>query len=396
MVRLSEAQTIIVGAGIVGACVAEALAGEVDLVVIEQGASPGEEATAQNAGMSRRLVVDPHERALACRSAELLAQWEAEGGFPHGSPRRTVGALIAAVSPGPRANALALAAEDLVRRGLVVEELEGGEAAQRAPVLAGAALHRAWWLPEEGLLDAHGITTAALARARARGARLTVARRGLALVVREGRLIGVATEEGLIEAERVILASGAWSAWLAASAGLSRPLVPLARHLLLSAPHPLASPNHPYAWLDDAGLYVRPEAGAWLLSPCDEAAVVPPDGPGSRGVVDSAVRALAMDKVDRLLPALRGLRPRSGWTGLRTFAPDRRPVIGADPEVSGLWWATGLGGAGLTCGLAVGEALAALMGLRPAPGFDLRAFSPGRVWAEDLLPAGARDVLPVV
>ena len=393
MERLEQAQTIIVGAGIVGACVAEALAGRGELLVIEQGAAPGEEATAQNAGMCRRLVVDPHERALACRSAALLERWEAEGAFPDGAPLRRVGAVIGAVAPGARADGLQAAAEDLARRGVAVEALAPDRVGERAPALAGAPLHRAWWLPDEGLLDPHAITRAALARARSRGARLAVARRGLSLVVQEGRVIGVKTERGWIEAERVILASGAWSAWLAASAGLARPLVPLARHLLLSAPHPLADPHHPYAWLDDAGLYVRPEAGAWLLSPCDETAVAPPEGPGSRGGVDPGARACAMDKVERLLPALRDLRLRSGWTGLRTFAPDRRPVLGEDPERPGLVWATGLGGAGVTCGLAVGEAVAALLAGEGAQG--LEAFSPARLWGEDLLPAGARDVLPL-
>lgn len=392
--RLPRFGTIVVGAGIVGACVAEAIAARDRVLVLEQGVAPGEEATAQNAGMQRRLVVDRPERALACRSAELLDRWEAEGAFPDGSPLRRAGAVIAVVGRGARERELRVAAEDLRARGHAVHELECAEAVSRAPALAGAPVGPCWWLPDEALMDAHAITSAALRRGRARGAVLGLTRRVVGLALTDGGVRGVHTAEGLVEAERVVLAAGAWGAWLAASAGLRRPLVPLARHLLQSAPHPLAERSHPYVWLDDAGLYARPEAGAWLVSPCDEAAVVPPVGPGSRGPVDPTTRALAMDKVERLLPALSGLRLHSGWTGLRTFAPDRRPLIGADPQVPGLWWAGALGGAGVTCGLAVGEALGALMFGSGLEGLDLSAFSPGRAWGEDRLPVGAIGVLP--
>jgi glycine/D-amino acid oxidase-like deaminating enzyme len=40
---------------------------------------------------------------------------------------------------------------------------------------------------------------------------------------------------------------------------------------------------------------------------------------------------------------------------MRTFAPDHRFVIGSDPRLSGLYWAAGLGGHGMTCAPAVGE-----------------------------------------
>ena len=115
--------------------------------------------------------------------------------------------------------------------------------------------------------------------------------------------------------------------------------------------------------MDDVGIYVRPEGEGWLTSGCDEAIARPAPGPGSRGPLRELGRALALEKVTRWFPKLEGLEPMGGWTGLRTFAPDRRPVLGEDPDLPGLHWCAGLGGFGVTCGLAAGEAVAAwLMG----------------------------------
>ena len=75
---------------------------------------------------------------------------------------------------------------------------------------------------------------------------------------------------------------------------------------------------------------------------------------------------------------LHNLRFTGGWTGLRTFAPDRRPFLGADPELDGLWWAAGLGGFGVTCSLGIGEALGAWMRGEDVPWLRPQGVSPGR------------------
>jgi D-arginine dehydrogenase len=49
---------------------------------------------------------------------------------------------------------------------------------------------------------------------------------------------------------------------------------------------------------------------------------------------------------------------RRVWACLRTFAPNRDFHAGADARVPGLFWVAGLGGRGMTCGLALGERVA--------------------------------------
>jgi D-arginine dehydrogenase len=183
----------------------------------------------------------------------------------------------------------------------------------------------------------------------------------------------VLTEDGPVEADAVVLAAGAWAGALG-----GRALVPLRRTVVQTAPHPASSTDHPWVWVDDEGVYARPEAGGWLVSGCDEAVDPPADRAGSQGPVEALPRALALDKLARWLPALADAVPVGGWSGLRTFAPDRRPLLGPDPAAPGLHWAAGLGGFGLTCSLAVGEAVAAWVVGEAVPWLDAAAVSPGR------------------
>jgi len=193
----------------------------------------------------------------------------------------------------------------------------------------------------------------------------------------------VRTARGLFEGDHIVLAGGAWSARLAARLGLHRPVTVLQRHLLSAHTHALSAPTHPYCWLDDLDVYARPEAAGWLISPCDETRVEPVHGAGP---VDPVYRAWAIDKLERHMPALADVTFTGGWTGLRTFAEDRRPILGPDPEVPGLHWATALGGFGVTCAFGAGEAVAALVrGVSPQ-WLDVEAVAPGRQMPFSLLP----------
>ena len=66
-------------------------------------------------------------------------------------------------------------------------------------------------------------------------------------------------------------------------------------------------------------------------------------------------------KLGRLAPGLEFASVRRAWACLRTFAPDRVLVAGADPAVEGLFWLAGLGGSGMTIGVAAAEVVATLI-----------------------------------
>ena len=131
--------------------------------------------------------------------------------------------------------------------------------------------------------------------------------------------------------------------------------------------------------MDIAGrYYCEPEPGGLLVSPADETPSDPCDAQPEELDV-----ALALEHVrDATTLPLRSVR--RAWAGLRTFAPDRVPVLGSDPSATGFWWFAGQGGAGIKTAPAMGALLARLMfgeGIDDdaiAVGLDVDSLSPAR------------------
>ncbi|HCH66282.1 MAG TPA: hypothetical protein DFR83_25990, partial [Deltaproteobacteria bacterium] len=346
-------EVLVVGAGLAGLSVAWWLRGRARVRVVDMASQAGAEASSQNAGMLRRLGEDPYERTLAQRVHTLLsAPQAATFGDPMLS-RQTGAVLALAHDPFHLHDAVS----GLRARGIRLEALDRTRLAEVAPAMADAPVVRAWFVPDERVVDA-GLLVSALMRdlRNTPGCSVTLDTRIDALDVHAGKVRGVRTSDATLAADRVVLAGGAWSRHLVEPHGVFRPLIPL-RRTLVQVRGPRLGAHHPWCWIDDVGVYVRPEGEGWLISGCDEAIDAPSQlASGSRGPVGETERALALDKVVRWFPALADVRAVGGWTGLRTFAPDRRPVLGADPELRGLWWCAGLGGFGVTCGLAAGEA----------------------------------------
>ena len=361
---------LIVGAGLAGCSVASRIAAQRSVLLLDQGA-PGAEASAQNAGMVRRMGEDPYERALALRTHDWMC--DPGEGWADLAPSRRTGAVLALAHDDHH---LHDAAAHLRASGAQISTWTGDPGAI-APGLAGARLRTVWHLPDERVADAWSLISGFLQIARRHGAGVRPDTPVRALIREGDRVIGVRTDHEELHADAVVLAAGAWSGRLASDVGLRRPLIPLRRALLQTEPDP-RSDGHPWCWIDDVGVYVRPEAGGWMVSGCDEA-VSWPSGPGSRGPLEDVPRALAAAKLERWLPALAGARFRGGWSGLRTFAPDRRPVLGADPAAPGLWWAAGLGGFGVSCSYAVGDAVGSWLLGEDVPWLGRAPVSPGRL-----------------
>ncbi|MEK7667671.1 MAG: FAD-dependent oxidoreductase, partial [Gemmatimonadota bacterium] len=75
-----------------------------------------------------------------------------------------------------------------------------------------------------------------------------------------------------------------------------------------------------------------------------------------------------------LLPALLGQPVQRMWAGLRPMTPDGRPIIGRDPEVEGLYYATGHGRNGILLGPLTGEIVRDLVVKGETP-FDLAPYA---------------------
>jgi len=366
---MRDPDIVVIGAGLAGLSVAYHAAPYARVLVLDQGAGLGPEASQQNVGMVRTLADDPVDRALAVRSAQWLADPPPD--WPEAPPARDHGAILGLVhDPHHLDDAVA----HLRARAVAVGDrppagVPGWAEPRRWPA--------SWWVPSAQIADPAVLLRGFAATVEAHGGSVQThsAVRGF---VGGERIAGVRTDDGTVACERVVIAAGAWSGVLGRAAGVQRPLVPLRRSVWRTAPHPLADPGAPWVWIDDLGLYVRPDGDRFLVCGCDEQ---PEPGPvpfGSTGPADPRMAELTRRRLGEVVPALADLAFEEGWSGLRTFAPDRRPLLGPDPDRPGLWWAAGLGGSGVTISVAAGEAVASWLRDQPTPWLPRRPVDPGR------------------
>jgi glycine/D-amino acid oxidase-like deaminating enzyme len=244
----------------------------------------------------------------------------------------------------------------------------------RLPLLTGGDVHHALFLPLGGIMDVHAVLTALARWARSFGTRIETSARVARIDVQDGRVRGVSLSDGRsVATERVVLAGGAWNGQLGKLAGAELALRPMRRHLVLLGAGEIPSWKSPVVWrVDDSPAYFRPEAGQILASPCDESLVEP-------GIPDVDLDELAQlsHKLETLAPSLADAEVRRVWACIRTMTEDQELCAGPDPRVEGLFWLAGLGGRGMSCGVAAGELLARLIVGLPHP--LMRNLAPARL-----------------
>lgn len=360
------AEVVVIGAGFAGVSTAAALAraGQMRGVLLEREPVPGTYASGRNAAIARHVETEPILRTLVRESVRLISARLLE----HGPALRRTGGLYLTHDAQPDRPAEWVA--DLCANGVTCELLSAAEARRRFPFLSGLRFTYGVFSARDGVLDIHGLLTSLLAEARRGGIPSFMNCPVEAVLLDAGRVRGVRTPLGEVRTDVVVDATGAWAGRLGRE-GAPLPLQPLRRHLFV-ADSPLPA-DAPIVWDLDAGYYFRPEGDGLLLSPCDETPH-PPAPPAA----DFAAAELLAEKLEAHAPTLAGMAIRRHWPCLRTFAPDRLPVIGWDPEVAGLFHVAGLGGFGAACSLAIGEAAANLLRGRQPGWIDTAEFSPAR------------------
>jgi D-arginine dehydrogenase len=205
--------------------------------------------------------------------------------------------------------------------------------------------------PDVADLDVDALLQGYLRQLRARGGRV-VTNAAVDALTHARRAWSVQSVVGTFEAPLLVNAAGAWADELARRAGGQIVgLTPMRRTaILVPMPTDLAGAHLPMVVDCEEQFYLKTEAGKLLLSPADETPVAPHDVAADEW--DVAVC------IDRVTPAItfevRAVAHR--WAGLRTFAPDRLPVIGFDKTAPNFFWLAGQGGVGLQTAPALAQA----------------------------------------
>jgi glycine oxidase len=222
------------------------------------------------------------------------------------------------------------------------------------------------WAGSDGVLDPRALVAALLADAKAHGARI-IADHATGLLVDHGQLRGVVGIQSNYHSERVVVTNGAWARSLA---NLPRPLsVEPVRGQIVAfrAPDGIA-PGVVYG--DHCYLLVR--NGELLAgSTMDHA--------GFDASTSDAAATAIIARCTLLFPGLAALQPLRTWAGLRPGTPDGAPIIGPEPRMPGLWYATGHGRNGVLLAGITGELIAQSVDGQPLPD-ELSLARPERFW----------------
>jgi len=349
---------VIIGAGFAGLATAYYLlkknAGTVCL--IEKEPEPALAASGRNASMICQIVRDRTLSKLMLTSTKIIKEeWLKE--FPSIQFRECGSLHIGREKDISGLSDSSLLAEG--EFGISLERLNRGEALKRFPCLSKAIFREALYCPTDGIIDTKEMAKSLLGFVREKGALFIPSTKVAPERSREGSFVIHLLGDEKIESRVLINAAGAWAGEVAASLGAQDfPIKPLCRHIFVSNTNPLDEniSGWPIVWDIPNGIYFRPEGESLMLSPCDEVLVEP--GPT---FVDPKMKDLLEQKLVMFLPQILGTRFIRSWSGIRTFSPDRRFVIGWDDKVTNFYWVACLGGYGVTSAAAAGKLAAAML-----------------------------------
>jgi D-hydroxyproline dehydrogenase subunit beta len=385
----ASADAVVIGAGMVGAATAAALAAAGRRVVVVDRNGPLGGTTA--AGEGNILVSDKlpgPELTLALRSVALWREFAgSDGGFEFEAKGGVVAAhdeaqLAALLALAERQRAAGVEATALDPAGLLDAE------PRISPALAGGALY-----PQDSQVQPMKAALAFLARARRGGARVVSGADVLALDRGpDERAAALVTSQGRVTAPVVVNAAGPWSGEVAARLGTSVPVRPRRGRILVTEPLAPAVIGHKVYEADYVGAVVSDSAAlqcsAVVESTASGTVLVGSsrDAAGFSTAPDPAALAEMARRAVGLFPFLARVRAIRSYTGFRPASPDHLPIIGADARVPGLFHATGHEGAGIGLAPATAELITALV-TGATPPVDPAPFGPDRFGAEAMADA---------
>lgn len=366
---MTDFDIAIVGAGIAGASLAHALAPHRSVLLLEAEAQPGYHATGRSVAFWNESYGGPTVQPLTTASGPFLRSPPPD--FHSGPFVQHRGALHIGRS-GEDMLAQKLIA-DFAVTPLKFESLPAERIAAQVPGL------RSGWdvaVYEDGCydIDVSALHGGYLASAKRHGTKLLC---NAALTDARFHDDGwtLQTKAGAFTADMVVNAAGAWADPVAQICSVAKiGITPLRRTVLQLRTDPEPSGRMPLVLGLDGSFYFKTEPnGRIWLTPHDETPSLPCDAAPEETDI-----AVAIDRFTQLVDwRIAALEHK--WAGLRSFAPDRLPVIGRDVGNAQFFWMAGQGGFGIQTAPAAAQLAASLiLEDMPPPGILAAQYRPDR------------------
>jgi len=347
--------TIIVGGGVVGAAVAYFLAErrESDVTLLERG-KLGEGTTKGGLGGIRHQFTDELDVRMSKMATLFWRSFDDLTGARHDFQQRGY-LFIANTKEGVAQLQAAMPLYEKV--GVNVEMVDRSTIAELVPGMRVDDVAGGRFGAEDGYGDPLQALAGFAAFATLGGVKI---REGVAAIdlVRNGdRVTGVRTSEGMLMADRVLLATGCWTAGLAATAGVAVPIWPYPRSIMESQPIP-ALGRSPMVIEWESGFHFRPKGNLVRFAmpniTTDGGIEKGPGSPPAKFVpgefpplaVPPALAPWVKARAAWRHPLFADLQIRDAWSCYYEMTPDDHPIVGPVPGVEGLFIAAGFSGHG--------------------------------------------------
>jgi glycine cleavage system aminomethyltransferase T/glycine/D-amino acid oxidase-like deaminating enzyme len=359
----SQAQVVIIGGGVIGCSVAYHLTklGWRDVVLLEKS-----ELTAGTTWHAAGLVVSGTFSSetmihMAQYTRRLYERLEAETGL--GTGFKPVGYLELATDR-EWLHGLRRVATYARTFGHTVEEISAGEVKQLWPWFETDDILAGFYCPDDGRTNPVDTTMSLAKGARMGGVRILENTPVTGIKRINGRVTGVITQQGEIEAEFVVNCAGMWARQLGLMAGVNVPLHASEHYYLITEPIDGFHSELPIVEDPLRFAYFREETGGLMLGLFEPVA-----GPwGMKGIPPGFSFGEIQPDWDRLMPYLEdamGRIPVSKHAGIHklfcgpeSFTPDMGPLMGESPELKNFFVAAGFNSLGILLGGGAGQIMA--------------------------------------
>jgi sarcosine oxidase subunit beta len=363
---------VIIGGGCMGASVAYHLSrrGITNVVLVERETSLGAGSTGRNAGGVRHQFSTESNIRLSIESIGALEQFREDVGSE--VDLRQDGYLFLLSTP-ESVEAFRVSVALQQRLGVEVEWLNAGDAARLAPGLNADGVLAATFCRRDGIADPSGVTMGFAKAAQAAGVVILRETEVTGIRTSGGRVSGVDTSRGQIDAPVVVNAAGPHARATGRMAGLDVPVDPYRRHIFIANPPATGRwdvPTSRIMVIDfDTTFYFHREGAGVLFGMGDR---------NEQPTFDLTVQWDFLEQVTpvavKRLPALAEAPIAHAWAGLYEMTPDANPIIGAAADLPGYFLITGFSGHGFQHSPAAGRILADVIAGRD-PGLDLSPFA---------------------
>jgi len=380
----AKARAVIIGGGVVGCSIAYHLGklGWTDIVLLERKQLTCG-TTWHAAGLIAQLRATQNMTRLAKYSQELYFGLEEETGVATGFKRN--GSITVALTD-ERMEELRRSAAMARAFGVEIDEISPSDIQSRYPGLTVDDAVGGVWLPKDGQADPVNITQALAKGARNYGAKIIQGVKVTDIHQTDGRVTGVMTDQGPIEADYVVNAGGMWAREIGAMAGVVVPLHACEHFYIVTEGIDGLTSNLPVLRVPDECAYYKEDAGKILLG-----AFEPNSKPwGMNGIPEDFEFDSLPEDFDHFEPILERAVERfpvlaeagiqTFFNGPESFTPDDRYILGEALELQNFFVAAGFNSVGIQSAGGAGMVLAEWMDTGNAPmdlwDVDIRRMQP--------------------